>query len=208
MSLEQKKTHFEKAARHTKRVRRLRWLLPIATLVIGAVFIGVSYLRSLLGRIDIGALQLEGNALVLQQPKIQGVDKKKRAYEITAKTARQSIARPKQVELSSIEANMKLDDKGSARITSDKGLFDGDTEIISLDGNIHITSSNGYDMRLEQMRIDTKAGTMVSDNPVVARQGANMLSADSLHVTDGGEIILFSGHVHAELQDAHLVSTP
>jgi lipopolysaccharide export system protein LptC len=189
---------FAQSDTHTKRVRRLRWLLPGLSLALALVFIGVTYVRSLLTQIDIGPLQIENNTLVLQAPKIAGFDKHQHAYEVTAKTARQSIAEPKKVELSEIEAKLQLVGNGWARVSSERGLLDGETEHVALSGNIRVTSSQGYDMRLNTLQIDSKAGNMTSDQPVTASQGDNKISADRFQVTDGGEVIRFEGNVHAE----------
>jgi lipopolysaccharide export system protein LptC len=199
---------FIKADAHSKRVRHLRWLLPLAGAIIAVLFIGVSYVRSLFSQIEIGPLQLEGNALVLQAPKIAGVDKHGRAYDVIAKTARQSIAAPKKVELSEIEAKMQLVADGWARVSSDSGVFDGETERVTLSGNIHVTSSQGYDMRLDSLDIDTKAGAMISEQPVTAAQGDNKISADRMKVIDSGEVIRFEGNVRAEFKADSIKRTP
>lgn len=189
-------------------MRRLRRVLPILGALLTAGFIGVSYVRSLFAQIEIGPLHLEGDALVLQAPKIAGVNKHQRAYEVVAETARQSISKSKKVELSKIEAKMQLVADGWANVTADHGLLDGESERVTLKGNIHVTSSHGYDMRLEELKIDTKAGTMTSDHPVTATQGDNKISADRLDVMDSGEVIRFSGHVNAELKAGSTRKTP
>jgi lipopolysaccharide export system protein LptC len=199
---------FIEAARHTKRVHRLRWLLPLISLTAAIAFAGVSYLRSLLSQIDIGPLQLEGTSLVLQSPKIAGVDKNQHAYEITAKTAKQSITQLKQVELSMIEAKMQLVGDSWAHVSSDRGMLNSETEHVLLDGNVHITSSYGYDIRLQTLKIDMKAGSMVSEQPVIASQGENKISADRLSVNKGGESIRFEGNVHTEFKAANVRSAP
>lgn len=198
---------FTQAGAHTKRVRRLRWLLPVLSLALALGFIGVTYVRSLLTQIEIGPLQIENNALVLQAPKIAGFDKHQRAYEVTAKTARQSIADPKKVELSNIEAKLQMVGDGWAHVSSERGLLDGETEHVALSGNIHVTSSQGYDMRLESLQIDSKAGNMTSDQPVTAVQGGNKISADRFQVT-GGEVIRFEGNVRAEFNAKTAKSAP
>ncbi|MES2906740.1 MAG: LPS export ABC transporter periplasmic protein LptC, partial [Pseudomonadota bacterium] len=193
---------FNKAARHTKFVRRLRWLLPVAALFIAIVFIGISYITSMLANLDLGSIELDGTSLVLQKPKIAGFDKHRRAYNVTAEKAKQSITSPKQVELTTLEARMELIGNGWAKLTSDHGLFDGETERVQLDGNIHVTSSQGYDMRLEAVDIDMKSGALRSDKPVIAVQGENRISSDALTVSDGGGLIRFEGRVRAELNAA------
>ncbi len=199
---------FTQAERHTKRVRRLRWLLPALSLALALLFAGVSYVRSFLARVEMGPLHLEGNALILQQPKIAGVDKHQHAYEVIAQSARQSINEPRKVELLHIEAKMQLVDDGWARITSDQGLLDDENQRVSLNGNIHVVSSHGYDMHLENLQIDTKAGNMSSDRPVTAQQGESRISAERLNVTNSGEVIRFEGKVRAELNGQPAKDTP
>ena len=68
-----------------------------------------------------------------------------------------------------------------------RGGCEGATDRVNLKGNIHVTSSHGYDMRLSTLDIDTKAGIMKSDQPVTATQKDNKISADRLQVIEKNE---------------------
>lgn len=193
---------FKKAERHTAMVRRLRWMLPVIALALALFYSSLSYVRSLLNSVEFGPLQMDSTSLVLQKPRLAGYDKNQREYEVTAETARQSIVNSKLVELEKIKAEMKLVANGWAKLTSAHGQLNSETEQVRLDGGVHITSSHGYDMTLDDVHIDMKAGKMVSNKPVIASQGENKISADRMKVTGSGDIIRFEGRVRAELNAA------
>lgn len=189
---------FARAKRHTRLVRRLRWLLPSLSGIAVILLILVSYVRSLLPAIDIGPVTLQGSTLILQQPKLAGFDKFGKAYVMTAREAKQDMQALKKVELAGIEAQIELSPSGHATMTSERGFFDEENEVARLSGDVHVTSSQGYDMRLQEAIIDLKGGAMNSLKPVEVSQGENKITADELHISQGGTVIVFNGHVRAE----------
>ncbi len=135
----------------------------------------------------------------MEKPKLKGTDKNQRAYEVTAKEARQDIKNPKKVELVELEAKLELSPKGEARLKSDTGFFDGEAENSQALGNVRVTTSLGYEMDLRDLVINMKSAELNSKNPVEIRQGTTKITADTLHVSDSGAVIRLEGHVRADL---------
>lgn len=189
---------FRDAHRHTRFVRRLRWLLPLLGAGVAVVFVVISVIQSfLLPGVTIGPVALKGSTLVMENPKLSGFDRNKRAYEFSAKRATQDVASPKKIQLAEISARVELAANGWTKINADRGFFDGDAETFLVESNIRATTSLGYELLLQDAFIDMKTGSMSSKKSVEVRQGDNNIVADTLSVTDGGGVIRFEGHVRA-----------
>jgi lipopolysaccharide export system protein LptC len=173
----------------------LRWLLP-ATAVLGLVlFAGAGWLRSLVPGVTMGPISLTGGALVMSNPRLTGFDNQRRPYELTADRARQNVSTPRKVELDAMVARINLAANGWLRLTADSGLYDGDNETFRAWGNVHVASTLGYDMLLDDALVNIKAQTLVTEGPVEGRQGENRINAERMSAQEGGAVIVFEGRV-------------
>jgi lipopolysaccharide export system protein LptC len=187
---------FVRAERHSRLVRRLRWLLPGAAVMVFGLFVLASWLSTFVEGVSIGPLRLQGSSLVMASPRVSGFDSQRRPYELTAVSARQDVREPRKVELDSLDARMGgLTGNASVRVTADRGYYDGEVETFRAEGNVRVTSTLGYEMRLEEAFVDIRAQTMVSERPVEGRYGDDRVFADRLNSTRNGEVVVFDGNV-------------
>lgn len=193
---------FEMARRHSRLVRRLRWLLP-ASAVLGLVlFVGAGWVRSLLPSVSIGPISLTDGALVMNNPRLSGFDNQRRPYELTAERARQNVSSPRKVELETMSARMNLAANGWLRLTADRGFYDGDVETFTARGNVHVASTLGYEMLLDEAAVDIKKQSMVTTSPVEGRQGENRIYAERMTASEGGAVVVFEGRVRVIYHEA------
>ena len=66
---------------------------------------------------------------------------------------------------------------------------------MTLEGDIHIKNSAGYDIRLKTARIDFKTGGLVSEEPVKVLLDGGTIAANHLDVSDNGHKVSFGGEV-------------
>ncbi len=183
------------AARHSRRVRRLKILLPVSGAVIVAG-IGLTMLVSALTPgFDLGSVQLSSDGIVMDNPHISGHDAKNRSYEVTADRAVQSITDPKQVKLENISARINLGDGAWAAFTAGTGRYNGNNEHLSLDDRIAVETSDGYHATLKAAEIDLRGGTISSDTPIVFSSREATIKAGTLAVDENGRAIVFSDGV-------------
>jgi lipopolysaccharide export system protein LptC len=144
---------------------------------------------------DLGKLVIKGTKVTMQQPRLTGFTVDSRPYEFTAQSAEQDITRPDIMELHQIEAKVEMEDKTTVNVTSNAGTYDMKGETLNLTESVHLVSSNGSEVRLQDAQIDIHKGNVVSDKPVWVKLTNGVINANRLDVLDGGEIIRFSGGV-------------
>jgi lipopolysaccharide export system protein LptC len=186
---------YRRAMRHSWRVRILRVCLLLA---IPAVLVAVTmqnYLPSIEGLrlpAEIGNMVIKGTKITMQQPRLTGFTPDSRAYEFTANSAAQDITKPDLVELQQIRAKIEMADKSIVHLWADTGLYDMKADMLTLDDNIHLVSSTGYEARLSHAVVDMGKGTVVSQSPVWVKLLDGELNAKELEIADKGDVLRFN----------------
>lgn len=193
---------FRAAARHSRRVRALRVVIPVvvALALLGVVFVSVfNPWRMLVNLpIEMGNLVVSGTTITMEAPRMAGFTPDGRAYEVTAQAAAQDVMSPTQVELQKINARIEMQDKSQVRVTADKGTFDTKGEALKLNDNIVLESSN-YEGHLQEALVNMKQGTVLSKKPVTLKFLNGNLDAQGLAITENGALIRFEGGVSMTL---------
>lgn len=189
---------YRAARRHSRHVRLLRIGLPAIIAAALFVVVAVNYMPTI-GAFhlpaELGTLVIKGTKVTMQQPKMSGYTADSRPYQFTAKTAEQDITKPDLMELHQIEASIKMQDDSTVNVVSDSGLYNLKSEVLTLNDTVHIVSSTGTEVRLNQAVIDVHKGDVVSDKPVWVKLNSGEINAKRMEVIDGGNVIRFSGGV-------------
>jgi len=195
---------YKAAMRHTRRVRFLRRALPAAILLCVSVIVIGAWLDPLrlLGElpIEFARLAISGSKLKIEAPKLSGYTRDGRAYNVTAESATQDLARPGVIEMTGIEARFDLVGGGTTMLRAAKGTFDSNAEQLRLVDGIVITSTVGFDGKLSEAIVDMRKGHVVSSAPVDLKYQDGWLKADRLEIFDNGDRALFEGRVTAEFR--------
>src|SRR5262245_1757459 len=154
---------FRAAVRHSRRIRILRVVVPGAVVLAVAGGLGVAALlkplRALTGvPVDVGSLVVSGTKIMMQQPRLAGFTRDNRRYDMTAQAAGQDLTKPDMVELHGINATMEMKDRVVFETTAKTGFYNTKTEQLTLNQNIVVTSSSGYQAFLSEAVIDVRAG--------------------------------------------------
>jgi len=189
---------FRAALRHSRRVRVLRVALPAAVIVTIAGYslahwfspwAAVAMLPSA------GKLVVSGTRITMDLPKLAGYTRDGRSYELTAAAAAQDLRRPQFIELKDIRAKVELQDRSLVNVAADTGVYDTKTEAVSLNENIVVTASSGYEVHLAEAQLDMRKGHIVSNKPVAVLLANGRVDAKQLEVTEAGDVINFRGGV-------------
>ena len=194
---------FRAARRHSRMVRFLRIAIPIGV-VIGVVGISLvtwfNPLRMLTALpINIDDLVVSGTKITMEQPRMSGYTKDQRAYEFIAKAAAQDMTQPNIVELQDIRAKLAMQDKSTISMTAKTGVYDTKSEMLKLERDILLTSSNGNKGRLSEATIDVRKGNVTSDKPVELEMLQGVLNANRLEIVDSGDVVRFVNGVRMTL---------
>jgi lipopolysaccharide export system protein LptC len=203
---------FARAARHSRRVRLLRWAIPALVVASLAVIAGASIFNPfrLLANLplSIGNLAVSGTKITMEAPHLNGFTPDQRPYDLRAKTATQDVTDPNHVELHELNAKVQMEDKSTITMSALLGRFDTKTQILDLKDDIFLQSSTGYEARLTQATVDMAKGTVASDQPVAVKLLNGTLDANRLRITDNGALALFDGGVTMHLvPDSSATST-
>jgi lipopolysaccharide export system protein LptC len=186
------------AGRHSRMVRVLRVGIPLLV-VLSFGYLLFSYinpLRVLEKLPDVsGTLAVQGSKITMEAPRIAGITRDKRAYELTAETAIQDIAKPDVVELLNLRAKMEMQEADVVVITAKSGVYNTKGDSVTLREHIVVTSGQGYNAKLREAVVDMKKGHVVSNQPVEIKMPAGLLTANGMEVIESGEIVRFTGGV-------------
>jgi lipopolysaccharide export system protein LptC len=188
---------FGAAERHSRRVRFLKFALPALAIIGLGIFWGTSRMipGNLASLVEVSGIDVESNSVVMQQPHISGFEGTRRAYEVKADTAVQSLDDPKVITFNAIDGRFGLDEAGEATLGATTGVYDGNTHTLTLTDGIDVETNTGYSATLQGAAIDLAKGTLVSDQPIELRTGEGSIQAGGVSVAERGKRVLFTSGV-------------
>jgi len=191
---------FDAVRRHSRRVRLLRVLLPLAGCLAVAAFVVKAHL-SFPGDMDLSAasLSVTRNSVIMDRPHMTGFDGDRREYSLLANRAIQPLLTPAQVRLEGIEAKITATGRGTTTITAESGDYDHEKSFLRLHGAIVVDAADGYRLRMVGADVDFAAETMLSEKPVAIGYGESEITGERLSVAEGGKRIIVEGRVRTVL---------
>lgn len=194
---------FRRAQRHTRFVRFLRYGIPVA--IVGAVllYLTASWLNpfgALTGLPTMSKMMISGSRVTMDLPRMAGYTRDGRSYELSAAAAAQDLKRPQFIELKEFRSKVELRDGSLVTVTADAGVYDTKTEVVELQNNILVISSDGTEVRLVEAVMDMRKGRVVSQKPVEVMLKTGRIAAKQMEVVESGEVIHFKGGVTMDYQ--------
>lgn len=193
-----------RARRHTRRVKALRLVLPLA-----AVALVVTYGVAMMGTAGVGtsipvvALQkILPTDLKMDNPHYDGYAKDGSSYVVDAKWAKQNLAQPNAILLDTIVSTLIQPDKSKTVVTAATGTYDHKTSILELSKSIDVKSESGLKATLTQATINTKDGTVVSKEPVVVEFPSGSVRSKTMTLNQKTKDVTFDEDVVALLKPA------
>ncbi len=179
------RAHSLKVARsHSRLVSIMRIALPVLALgVLGLYFISPK-LQISIGNMDasVASVVIDKGNLRMLNPRLEGANKEKGVYVLTAKYAEQSISSPDIIRLTEIKAEMNDAKKGWSRLSAPKGKFETKTEKLQLTGDIRAAQSSGMIAHLKQAEVDLKSQIIVSKVPVTITFPSGVLDSKTMRL--------------------------
>jgi lipopolysaccharide export system protein LptC len=145
--------------------------------------------------VSLSSLDAQSNSIVMDKPHISGFEGTRRAYEVKADSAVQSLDDPKVMTFKAIDASVGLDAAGTATIDAATGVYDGNANTLVLKDGIAIKTTTGYWASFKEAAIDLAAGSLVSSQPIEIRTNEGTIRANSVEVSERGKRIAFRNGV-------------
>ncbi|HEU0149938.1 MAG TPA: LPS export ABC transporter periplasmic protein LptC, partial [Bradyrhizobium sp.] len=154
---------FAVAARHSRLVRVLRVAVPAAVGLAMAVIVGISLFNPFHMEIKTpnlsGNLVVSGSKITMETPHLTGYTPDQRPYDLVAKTATQDLTDPDHVTLNTLRAKVLMEDRSTVTLDALTGKFDTKQQLLDLHKDILLTTSSGYEARLNSAHADMAKGT-------------------------------------------------
>lgn len=191
---------FAAARRHSRLVRLLRVLLPLAAAFAVIAFIAIGRFALPEG-VDLSAARLSvtRNSIIMENPHLTGFSGDNREYSVAADRAIQALTTPDQVRLEAVEARFVAAGERAMTLTAASGEYDHGEGTLRLLGSVTVDTSDGYAVRMTDADIDFRAGTMSSRNPVSVRYHDSAINAGHVVITESGKVIVFDDGVRTLL---------
>jgi len=84
------------------------------------------------------------------------------------------------VELRDVRAKVEAEDKSTMFLAARDRLFDRKSGILTLNNDISLKSTSGYEIRLNEAVVDTASGEVVSNKPVEVESQQGTIKAERL----------------------------
>ncbi len=202
---------FAVASRHSRRVRFLRKAIPAMIGIALLAVLGLSLFnpfRMITGLpIDLGKVAVHGTTITMESPHMAGFTSDKRPYDVSARSARQDVTDPSNVDLEYIKGKIEMDDKSIVDMDALHGHFNNKTQLLHLQEKIFLKSSTGYEARLTDALVDMTKSSVHSDQPVKVKLLNGNLDAQNLDIVDNGALVTFGGGVSMDLNLDHDAAT-
>jgi lipopolysaccharide transport protein LptA/LPS export ABC transporter protein LptC len=201
-SLKDRDQSLKQARSHSKLVTRLRIALPLLAVAVSGLYFISPKLHVSLGDMDasVASVVIEKGNLRMVNPKLEGANKEKGVYVVTAKYAEQAIANPDIIHLTEIKAEMIDAKKGWSRLSAPKGKFGTKTEKLQLIGDIRAAQSTGMVAHLTRADVDMKAQIVVTKEPVTITFPSGVLDSHTMNLNMPASEVVFEGDVKVRME--------
>ncbi len=182
------------AERNSRRVRLLKILLPVVSIIVAAVVFGMTFLFNSVPGFDIGSVSLSSDGLVMTAPNLSGSEGDK-SYKVSATRAIQRLSNPKIIDLEGLKADVILGAADKVTFSANEGTYDTDSEYLTLNGDIRILWSKGYAAHLDSAEVDLKTGAIKSDQSIAIQSDNSGLKAGKVELDEDSQALRFTDGV-------------
>ena len=180
---------------HDRLVRVLARVLPMGVGVIAALMIitplsprgEVSFL------LDRNKVALIDERLSVDNAMYRGRDNLGRPFSLLAGDAVQRSSAEGLVRMRDLVAQLLLTE-GPARLSAEGGVYDINKEVVSVNGPVRLTASDGYRMTASGVSVDLKSRTLLGRAGVEGAIPAGTFSANAMSADLGARTITLEGN--------------
>jgi len=196
---------FGLAQRHSRRVRVLKFVVPLVAALIAIAFPVYSYLAAPISvRVQADGAAFSDGKLVMANPKLNGFTKQKLPYSLTALRAIQDVGKQDIIDLEGINAKVPLAADNVATVNASRGIYDRAANTMNLTSDVTVTTTDGVEAKFKSVFLDMGKGSMKTNDPVDVSRGGSRITADSMSVQDNGKVLVFENRVRVNIDSASL----
>lgn len=192
---------------HSRRVRSLRVIFPLAAAILMALVIAWPYLQPDTIGFTVGFATNDidgGTSTVMVNPRYMGTDRRDRPYTVTADLAHNVTLDTQEVTLDNPQADITLEDGTWVVVTAEDGLFLREDETLTLTGSVNLFQDEGYELKTDSVDVRLADGTATSTTPTQGHGPLGELQSEGFHIIDIGKTIMFTGNARLTIFPAAL----
>lgn len=135
----------------------------------------------------------EARELRMLNPRYAGTDRLGRPYVVTAAVGHQVPDRQDLMSLEGARAEMKSHSGAEVVVTGDTGIYQSQTQLLDLFGNVTLTHENGTRFVTQRARLDGAHNTAEGNDPVEGHGPSGDITAQGFRIYDKGDTVIFTG---------------
>ncbi|MBB5073755.1 lipopolysaccharide export system protein LptC [Bartonella callosciuri] len=192
---------FKKASHHSRRIRILKFFLPILALAVALVFCWFTFFFSPIACDPVALSNEEGEImkLTMLNPRLEGYTRSHEPYWLKAEKAFQDRTRSGVIGLQNITAEALIGKQRRVFLDAQGGVYDNIHGFLQLDKPFTITTNDGMTAQFMAANINLSEGQLNTDKRVNMQRTGFHLAANSLQVREKGQKMYFHGGVHLVL---------
>lgn len=133
----------------------------------------------------------------LTAPRFSGTTSDGSAITVDAESALPDLINPRRLTIQKVIARIETQNGPSYGIIAKTALYDGNDEILDLEGEVRLSTSTGYRLETEKLTADLATTGVTAPGFVTGRGPAGMLEAGSMKLTTDGatQVLVFKNGV-------------
>jgi lipopolysaccharide export system protein LptC len=135
--------------------------------------------------------------ITVTDSRFTGFDKRDQPFSISARSAVQDENDASKVRLQSVDAEVRHKSGQQISIKSNTAVYDANSKTINLQGDVRISSTDGFDARMAEAVVDINQHRLRSEVPVKVVHPRGVIQANGMEIEDDGARILFFNRVKA-----------
>jgi lipopolysaccharide export system protein LptC len=190
--------------RYSRRVALLKLALPAIGGTLLLLVVAWPRIAPLLDRMRFAAIDLrEARELRMVNPRYAGTDRTGRPFVVTASLGRQVPGRDDVMSLEAPRADMKAHSGAAIVITSDSAVYQSQSQLLDMFGNVTVVHENGTKFVTDSARLDAVNNAGEGHSPVEGHGPSGDVTAQGFRLIDKGDIIVFTGQSAMLLRSAN-----
>jgi lipopolysaccharide export system protein LptC len=205
---------FQRARRHSGRVRILKGLLPAIALAILSLYILPAFLTTSIdngrGTASVKAITVEAGSLKMIEPHVRGVNEQQDAYDFTADTATQASKNASVMFLDKVRGKMTSPDGKVTTLTAPNAIHDNKAYTMTFENGAVVVREPGMKATFRTATAFMKEQRVEAKTPVIVQLYESTINADTMVLKWSEQRTIFEGNVktHIERQPETAASSP
>ena len=199
-------TAIEMGGRHSRRVDRLRFILPATALMMLVMVMAWPWLNGGYHGFIMPVLKqatgFDTDAMRMMNPRYVGRTEAQEPFEVSAASAFLDPKNQQKIYLERITAIVEKEATDDVHMRANEGLYYRNRSTLDLNGDLELRVGEGYIFNTSEASVNFSLGEVDGPMPVTGEGPIGTLSADRFTVKDHGKLFRFNGQVQVVYQPA------